>query len=130
MSATTIEEAIKYILINDNGVKAITTRCFPVTLPQNPEFPLILYMRITGIPDNLLKGVSGLTYSRFQIEAWAETYAEAKDLSKAIRDTLNAKTFTVDSVLIGSIVAQNEHDVYEDVVACHRIIQDFTLWHT
>lgn len=130
MTVNNIEEAIKYTLVNNSGVSAITTRCYPVTLPQNPAFPLILYMRITGIPDNLLHGVSGLVYSRFQIEAWAVTYAEAKALATAIINALNAQTITIDTIRIGSIVAQSEHDVYEDVVKCHRTILDFTLWHT
>jgi len=45
MSVDTIEKAIRSILVADTAVKAITTRCYPVTLPQNPTYPLILFLR-------------------------------------------------------------------------------------
>jgi len=128
MSIATFEEALRDMLIKDAGVKAITTRCYPAKLPQNPTYPLILYYRITGIPANTLTGSPTLEYSRFQVEAWALTYAAAKALAKAIVAALNAKIYTGASVTIGSIVKQGERDQYEEAVSCHRVIMDFTVW--
>lgn len=125
-----IEVAIRSTLIANNTIAALTTRCYPVMIPQDPTFPLILYTRITNQPDNLLNGVSGLAYSRFQIEAWGLTYASAKALANAIRGCLNAQKYTVGTVEIVSIVMQSEQDLYEEAVNCHRVIQDYTMWHT
>lgn len=125
----TFEEAIASILKSDSGVSAITTRCYPLTIPQDPTYPLIVYYLIGGKPDNTLTDASGLTHSRVQIDALAPTYASAKTLAEAITDALNAKTYTVSNVKIGSIVKQSERDAYEDEVVAYRIILDFTMWY-
>jgi len=38
-----IEHAIYSILSNDSGVTAITTRIYPIMLPQNAVYPAISY---------------------------------------------------------------------------------------
>ena len=130
MAITTVEEAIRAALIADNGVKAITTKVYPSVLPQTPTYPLILYFRIGGSSDVALGGATGKSHTRFQIEAWAETYSAAKALAAAIRIALNCKTFTVDSIYIGSIVIQSERDFYESDVGIYRVSIDFMIWAT
>lgn len=129
MAATTIEEAIHDILVTDSSVKAITTRCYPSTLPQNPTYPLILYAKVTGERINDLSGPSGMAHPRFQIEAWAETYAAAKSLANAIRVCLNGYRGTSGTVWIGSFLIQSERDIYEPEAACHRVVMDYAIWH-
>jgi hypothetical protein len=129
MAATTIEEAIHDILVTDSSVKAITTRCYPSTLPQNPTYPLILYAKVTGERINDLSGPSGMAHPRFQIEAWAETYAAAKSLANAIRVCLNGYRGTSGTVRIGSFLIQSERDIYEPEAACHRVVMDYAIWH-
>jgi len=129
MSARTIEEAIREILVANSTVKAITTRIYPSTLPQNPIYPLILYIRISGYRDYTLMGPSGMAHPRFQIEAWAETYAAAKSLANAIRVCLNGYRGTSGTVRIGSFLIQSERDIYEPEAACHRVVMDYAIWH-
>ena len=129
MAAATIEEAIHDILVADSSVKAITTRCYPSTLPQNPTYPLILYAKVTGERINDLSGPSGMAHPRFQIEAWAETYAAAKSLANAIRVCLNGYRGTSGTVRIGSFLIQSERDIYEPEAACHRVVMDYAIWH-
>jgi len=130
MSVDTIEKAIRSILIADTAVKAITTRCYPGKIPQNPEYPLIVYYKVTGNRDHHLQGPSGLAHPRFQVEAWATTYDAAKALANAIRVALDGYKGTVGAVAIGSILMEAERDTYEDVVSCHRVIMDFFVWHS
>ena len=130
MSVDTIEKAIRSILIADTTVKAITTRCYPGMIPQNPEYPLIVYYKVTGMRDHHLQGPSGLAHPRFQAEAWATTYDAAKALANAIRCALDGYTGTQGTVDIGSILIESERDVYEDAVSCHRVIMDFFVWHS
>ena len=129
MAASTIEEALHDIIIADNTVKAITTRCYPGTLPQGAVYPLVLYMKITGNRDHALRGATGWAHPRFQVETWATTYAGAKALASAVRNALDDYKGTQGSVVIGSILIDSERDVYEDVVLCHRVIMDFMIWH-
>ena len=130
MSVDTIEKAIRSFLFNDSTVKAITTRCYPGKIPQDPTYPLIVYYKVTGMRDHHLQGPSGLTHPRFQVEAWATTYAAAKALANAIREALDGYKGTVGTVVIGSILIESERDVYEDAVSCHRVIMDFFVWHS
>ena len=125
-----IENAIRYILINDSSVAAITDRCYPVTIPQDPTFPLILYTKITGVRDHVLSGPSGHAHPRFQIEAWAETYAEVKALADAIRDALDGYSGTAfDEAVIGSCLIYSERDIYENEIKVYRVVQDWMTWH-
>jgi hypothetical protein len=130
MSVDTIEKAIRSILIADTTVKAITTRCYPATLPQDPTYPLIVYYKVTGMRDHHLQGPSGLAHPRFQVEAWATTYDAAKALANAIREALDGYSGTQGTVRIGSILIESERDTYEDAVSCHRVIMDFYVWHS
>jgi len=124
-----IETALRYILINDATVKAITTRCYPVALPQSPTYPLILYTKITGMRDHTLRGASGHAHPRFQIEAWAKTYTGAKTLADAIRDALDDYTGTAAGTVIGSCLIDSEQDMYESEIEVYRVVSDWFIWH-
>ena len=130
MSVDTIEKAINSILVNNAGVSAITGgRCYPVTLPQDPTFPLNLYIHISGSAENQLRGSAGQAHRRYQIESWASTYASAKSLSKAVFDALNNYSGTVGTVVVSSILIVNENEVYESVIKTYRVMQDYMVWH-
>jgi len=124
-----IEAAIRSILINDATVKAITTRCYPVTLPQSPTYPLILYTKITGMRDHHLRGPSGHAHPRLQIESWSKSYSEAKTLAAAIRKALDGYSGTASSTKIGSCLIESERDIYESEIEVYRIVQDYFTWH-
>ena len=124
-----IETAIRYILINDATVKAITTRCYPVTIPQSPTYPLILYTKITGMRDHTLRGASGHTHPRFQIEAWAKASTGVKTLADAIRNALDDYTGTASGTVIHSCLIDSERDAYESAIEVYRVIQDYFIWH-
>jgi len=124
-----IESALHYILVNDTTVKAITTRCYPVTIPQSPTYPLILYTKISGDRDHALRGASGHAHPRFQVEAWAKTYTAAKTLADAIRNALDDYTGTAAGTVIHSCLIEGEHDTYESEIKVYRIMQDYMIWH-
>ena len=129
MSVDTIEKAIRAILVANSTVAAITTRCYPAKLPQNPTYPLILFSKVTGMRDHHLQGPSGLAHPRFQVEAWAATYDAAKTLANAIKVALDGYAGTQGAVKIGSILIESERDSYEEAVSCHRVIMDWFIWH-
>jgi len=124
-----IEAAIRSILINDDTVKDITTRCYPVTIPQSPTYPLILYTKITGTRDHHLQGPSGHAHPRFQIEAWSKTYTEAKTLADAIREALDGYSGTAAGTKIGSCLIESEQDIYESEIEVYRVTSDWFIWH-
>ena len=124
-----IEAAIRSILIADDTVKALTTRVYPVALPQSPQYPLILYTKITGMRDHHLQGPSGHAHPRFQVEAWSKTYTEAKTLADAIREALDGYSGTAVGTKIGSCLIESERDDYQNEIEAFRVIMDFFVWH-
>ena len=130
MSIDAIEKALNSILTSDVTVNAlIEGRSYPVTLPQDPEYPLCLYIHISGTTENQLRGDAGQAHKRYQIESWAKTYSEAKDLSNAVLEALNQYSGTVGTVVIGSILIVNSNETYEEVVKVYRVMQDYMIWH-
>jgi hypothetical protein len=123
-----IEQAIRYILVNDATVKAITTHCWPVMIPQDATYPLILYTRISGERDHVLQGPSGMAHPRFQLDAFAETYTGAKALANAIREALDGYRGTAAGTRIGSCLIDSERDIYESEIEIYRISQDYMIW--
>lgn len=123
-----IESAIRHILVNDATVKTLTTRIFPVTIPQDPIYPLILYTKISGSRDHILQGPSGFAHPRFQIDAWDESYTGAKSLANAIRKALDGYRGTVLDTRIGSCLIDSERDIYESEIKIYRVSQDYLIW--
>jgi len=124
-----IETAIRYILINDSTVKDITTRCYPVTIPQSPQYPLILYTKITGMRDHHLRGPSGHAHPRLQIESWSKSYSEAKTLAAAIRKALDGYSGTASGTVIRSCLIESERDIFESEIEVYRVTSDWFIWH-
>jgi hypothetical protein len=124
-----IESAIRKTIIEDSGVKNITTQCHFNYIPQAPTYPLIVLQRVTGSRVHHLGGPSGAARPRFQIESWAETYDAAKSLANLIRVALDGKEHTQDGITF-SCLSQAEIDGYEDAVGVHRIIQDYSVRYT
>lgn len=122
-----IEEALTSILKTAAG--AITMRVYPGTVPQNAELPLIFYVKVSGERDQSLTGPTGLAHPRFQIEAWAETYAAAKGLANVIRTAIDGKSFEIGSDSVLSILIQSERDFSEPDISAHRVIMDYMIWH-
>lgn len=125
-----IETAIRSILINDAAVSAITTRCYPVMIPQAPTYPLMLYTKVSGTHDHSLSGPTGLRRTRMQIEAWDKTLDEANVLARAICGALDGYIGTVAGVKIGScLVGLAPHPIIEPELGVHRVVQDYMIYH-
>lgn len=124
-----LEEALVDMLKNDEKISNITERIYPVMIPQNPQYPLIVYQKITGYRDTVLSGPSGFAHPRIQIDSYAETYAEAKELANFVKDALYGKTYEGNGVRIASIIIISETDFFEPAIGCHRISMDFSIWH-
>jgi hypothetical protein len=54
-------------------------------LPEGETLPAITFEYIADTPQNTLNGDTGASRSRYTINAWANTYAQAQELRKAIQ---------------------------------------------
>lgn len=131
-----VEVALVYKLINTSGVSTlISSRMHPLRLPNTPTFPCITYQEISAPIEATHDETSAtaLTHARYQIDAWAVTYAGAVALGAAIFTALEgfkgvvtkgAETFTLQSVLRTDKRANNDAET-----GLFWVSQDFVIWY-
>jgi hypothetical protein len=129
----TIEEAIYSHLIADAGVSAlVSTRVYPLTIPQDIALPAIAYQRISGPRISAHDGPTGLARARIQVTCQASTYTAAKGLAMEVRQALDAFRGSVTTegdelVEVEASFLANEWDGYETVTGQSTIRVDFML---
>ncbi|MGF7161285.1 hypothetical protein FHS85_002920 [Rhodoligotrophos appendicifer] len=85
-----MEEVLVNHLLTSSALAALVSdRVFPVVRPQAWLRPAIVITKISGLPDYTNDGPSGLASSRYQVDCWADTYAAATDVSRAVKAALS-----------------------------------------
>ena len=105
------------------GSTLITTlassRIYPVKSPQSPDYPHIVYTRVSGGQINGLSGYQNVENPSIQIDTFATSYTQAKTLSDNIHTVLDATT-TFRAILT------SDSDLFEDEIDRSRVSQDFS----
>lgn len=96
---------------------------FPMTAAQNAAPPYLVYQRVAETVENTLagNGTPPIANTRFQIDVWANTYAQAVALAGSVRALMHA--WAVQNVL------NLENDEYEPDVMLYRVLLDYSVWH-
>jgi len=90
---------------------------YPVKIKQGSEFPCVTYMVVADTKKNDLNAnIYGANY-RVQVDIWARSYKEAKELAQSAVE------------LLSEIKAKdiNLQDLYEDEIELYRVMIDFNL---
>ncbi len=107
-----IETAIYSILTGDDSVNALVgTRIYPQILPPEAAMPAIVYHHLNTGRDWTMNGPVNLTEPRFQINCFAATYEQVRDLANKVRLALNGYSGTSNGVKIWGIEVENEGDL-------------------
>ncbi len=129
-AATEIEALIQTILTGDATVAALVgTRISPNIIRQGTAMPAVTYQQISGQRDHTLDGASGFVEGRFQVNCWAKTYAETRELADAVRDALDDySTGTIQAIHL-----EDEGDIPTLMGGVDKIRRygkrlDFTVW--
>lgn len=101
----------------------VSSRVYPLVLPQKPTLPAITYQQISAVRvRNLPVGRAGKVRLRIQIDCWAETYAAVHALADSVKALLDA-TAT-------ERVLDNEFDLFESetgVDGLWRVMQEYVI---
>jgi hypothetical protein len=131
----TIEEGLVYKLKNTNGVSSlVSTRIYPLKLPQTVTLPAITYQRIST-PRVLThdQASGGLALPRFQITVWAESPDSAKAVVDAVRTAIHGFRGNFGTganiVSVGSCLAEDERIAYEAASQLYMSSIDFIIYH-
>lgn len=121
-----IEETIFSYL---TGVPAINTligtRLYPFSTVSNPVMPCMQYRKISAVREHDLTGSRNTSWSRYQFDCFGDTYAQAKQVSDALRVAFDGY---ISSDILSSKL-ENEFDAFEDSGEAHRISMDFIVYH-
>ena len=108
-------------LSTHSGLSAlISTRCYPLLMPQKAIFPNVVYQRISSTEQN---GTSTIRETRFQISCWGVTYSSMHSIATQVRAALEG--YSDLTIKMARVV--NQLDDYEDDTATYRRIIDVIL---
>lgn len=109
-----MEEGVISYLLSDSTVQAlVSNRVFPGSRPQGSQLPAITIYRISGAPIYADDGEAGLDESRVQIDCWGETYSEAKQTARAVRDRLSGFVGPSGGITFQYLLIDSERDLRE-----------------
>ena len=96
-------KAIYYLLANNAGVSAITTRIYPEYAPQDADAPFIVY-RLTSVdPDDTHDGPAVIDEVRIEVICVSTSYDQAADMGSVARVALDRVYGTYNTVNVESI---------------------------
>jgi hypothetical protein len=125
----TIEADLRTHLVNDSDVSAIVgSRVYPMRLPQGFDLPAISYQRVSGDRSKDLQGSTGHTEPRIQIDCWAKSYGEIKNLAEKLR--LSLDRFTGDlggGQYVHHVSLEGERDMFEEETEILHVSQDYMI---
>lgn len=118
---------------NASAISALVgLRIYPQELPQKPTLPALTYNQISAVRVRELAGPAGKARRRIQIDCWASTYKGAHALADAVRQTLEPFYGSMANTEVGSIMLDNEFDLFEEeagVTGIYRVMQDYLIAH-
>ena len=111
-----IEEAVFLVLISSLQVTSLVSeRIYPKVIPQNTNFPAVVYSQISGVRQHTLENTDKMVPSRWQFTCVAETYTELRGLSDAVKTALNNYVGTV-----GTVHIQNIHFIDDNLASKNK----------
>ena len=105
----------------------VSLRVYLNQAPQGVTLPCITFFQVTSDPNNSLSGPSSLWRERWQVDCWADRYATAKTVAESVRTVMLGAAGTNNIV---SITMLSELAQFEREESLHRVILDFSIWHT
>ena len=104
-------------LLNVAGITSIVgTRCARVRLPQNTDWPALVYEQIDGVPVLPMDATAGgnITRARVQITALARSFDVMDSLLEAVRVACSFKSGVINTVTVIAVLPDATQPVLRD----------------
>jgi len=94
-----------YNRLSTNGaiLAYVGTKIYPDIVPQNVQYPFVVYTIVNSLPVDFKDGQSNLEEITLQIDVYTQSYDDTQDLSNLIRNRLDRFVGTVEGVEVQSI---------------------------
>jgi hypothetical protein len=122
-------------LSQDIGVAALVgERIFPLIIPQARAAsllrqPCLVYARVGAQRQQKYCGTEGLVRSDFQLDCYAPSFDQSKDLAAATRAALIDFAGMMAQTRVIAVHLDDEGDLSEPEVGLYRVVQRFIVWH-
>ncbi len=94
--AITAQDALIQMIKDDSDVSSLAgSRVFPDIAPENPRKPYVVVTQISAPRPHHMGGASGIVFNRLQVDGFAKSRLQAKDLKDRIRLATDGYTGTV-----------------------------------
>lgn len=126
----TLESALYTRLSGYAGLTAlVSTRIYPIILPQEPTYPAVTYQRIDGPREHALSADMGIPHPRIQIDSWGNTHVQAWAVATQVRGALQRWSDADASPAVLDCLLDSDDDSYEPDAGVYRVRQDWIIWH-
>lgn len=106
---------------NTNIAVLVSTRIYPMLLPQTPTLPALSYQRVSNTGQ---QGSTDLRETRYQINCWAATHFSAETLAALVKVCFEEFTDENQAPGIKMALVVNEVDDYDPDTKLFRSIVD------
>lgn len=134
MSLKDIRPAFRDFLLDDSAIAAaVTTRVYPVKMPQGITQASLVYNLISEVGDVHNAGPDGLCQARIQVDAYATSADAAMALALAVKGRLFGYRGTMGSggsavEVQGVFLGGSSRTEFDDAAGLHRVSRDFVVW--
>lgn len=105
------EQAVKHRIESSPALaQLVGFRVFPIIAPVSAQLPFILYQRSTIERSQTLSVPTGVPRVGMQIDTYAATYEEARQIADALRANLDGSSFSAYGVDVKHIALDTERD--------------------
>jgi hypothetical protein len=104
------------------------TRVYPGHMPQEVDYPAIVYTRISAPRELTHSAPDTLVLGRFQLDFWGETHASVRAAADTIRQSLNGYKATMGSTIIGAAWLELDQDDMSATPHLFRVINDYFIY--
>jgi hypothetical protein len=114
-------------LSTDGAILAyVGSKIYPDIVPQNVQYPFVVYTITNSIPVDYKDGQSNLEEISLQIDVYTQNYDDTQDLANLIRNRLDRFVGTVEGVEVQSIkYTASDSQVYNAELSVYWMSVDF-----
>ncbi len=115
-----ISKAIYYLLVNSSVTGYTGTRIYPIVMPENTPFPMVVYERRTNPEyskdDAVLKLTTGI------ITVISDDYTESIDLANAVNSALENYNGIVSGIDVKDIMLESVDEIYANGAYMQKLV--------
>jgi hypothetical protein len=128
--ATKIEEAVYSAMIgNINLTALVSTKMYPVKIPQNIVLPAISYHKTTDISERAMGTNMSIKTSYFQFNCWSAEYDNVRTIATALRGVFIRWRGLYSGITIYDSLREIEYEEFYPEEKRYSVTQEYRIFH-